>query len=230
MAEMRQCEQCGVAFTPRREHARFCSGRCRVARSRQSPGDLRLPGEPAAAASALQWSVAAMNELAQRLPQAGAWDVPAALAVIGETVWQVTLVDATLVRYHPEAYDGVLAARRPDERRLIEGTMGGLRFVRNRMRSEDDRARFISHRPAGPECCGIGLWTWAPVPVPESAFDALLPTAREWAISRHDAYQGFLAGHRVEETFRRATAFLTLAAARAPVTADAAGPAAITGL
>lgn len=221
MAEIRHCEQCGVAFTPRREHARFCSGRCRVARNRRNLGDLDLPAEPPAAATALQWSVAAMNDLAQRLPQAASWDVPAALAVIGETVWQVTLVDATLVRYHPDAYDGVLARREPGERRLIEGTLGGLRFVRNRMRSEDDRARFISCPPDGPEQCGAGRWFWSPVPVPETAFDALLPPAREWAISRHEAYQGFLVGHRVEETFRRATAFLTLAAARAPLAVKA---------
>jgi hypothetical protein len=223
MADLRHCEQCGVAFTPRREHARFCSGRCRVARNRRSLGDPDLPAEPAAAATALQWSVAAMNELAQRVPRAASWDVPAARAVIGETVWQITLVDATLVRYHPDAYDGVLAARQDPERRLIEGTMGGLRFVRNRMRSADDRARFIGCPPAGPECRAASPWTWAPVAVPESAFDALLPPAREWAISRHQAYQGFLVGHRVEETFRRATGFLTLAAARSPMPAEVTG-------
>src|SRR5580698_9292808 len=137
MADMRQCEQCGVPFRPRREHARFCSGRCRIAWNRGNLGDTALPGEPAAAASALQWSVAAMNDLAQRLPLLADGGQSAALAVIGETGWQVTLVDATLVRYHPDAYDGALAASQPGERRLIEGTLGGLRFVRNRMRSEE---------------------------------------------------------------------------------------------
>jgi len=29
VADSRSCEQCGAAFVPRREHARFCSGECR---------------------------------------------------------------------------------------------------------------------------------------------------------------------------------------------------------
>jgi hypothetical protein len=45
--------------------------------------------------------------------------------VIGEAVWWVTIVDATLVRHHLDVYDGALAARPPAERRLIEGTLGG---------------------------------------------------------------------------------------------------------
>ena len=34
VTDSRNCEQCGVLFTPRREHARFCSARCRVAWNR----------------------------------------------------------------------------------------------------------------------------------------------------------------------------------------------------
>ena len=41
-----------------------------------------------------------------------ALDPPQAFAVIREAVWWVTIVDATLVRYHP-AYRQVLAARPP---------------------------------------------------------------------------------------------------------------------
>jgi hypothetical protein len=33
---------------------------------------------------------------------------PRAFAVIGEAAWWVTVVDATLLRYHPEVYDAVL--------------------------------------------------------------------------------------------------------------------------
>ena len=36
MAETRQCERCGKAFEPKREHARFCSARCRVAWNREN--------------------------------------------------------------------------------------------------------------------------------------------------------------------------------------------------
>jgi hypothetical protein len=35
MTEIRNCEQCGAQFEPRREHARFCSALCRITRNRQ---------------------------------------------------------------------------------------------------------------------------------------------------------------------------------------------------
>ena len=107
VGDIRNCEQCGTSFVPRREHARFCSARCRVAWNREHMGDL------AAEASALQWSITAMSEITQRLPQMRVWDRARALAVIGEAVWWVTIVDATLFRHHPQAYDGVLAGQAP---------------------------------------------------------------------------------------------------------------------
>ena len=61
--------------------------------------------------SALQWSITAMSDTTERLPRVRAWDRPRAFAVIGEAVWWVTIVDATLVRHHPEAYDAVWRAR-----------------------------------------------------------------------------------------------------------------------
>ena len=39
MAETRTCEQCGRLFEPRREHARFCTARCRVAWNRENMSD-----------------------------------------------------------------------------------------------------------------------------------------------------------------------------------------------
>src|SRR5580693_2598508 len=200
MVAFRQCELCGAPFLPRREHARFCSGQCRVSWSRRGPGlaaDTAEPAAPAAAASALRWSVTAMNDLVQRLPvtaggvrAAGEAQAAGALAVVGEAVWQVTMVDATLVRYHPEAYDRVLAARPTVARGLVEGTLAGLRFVRNRMRGASDRAAFISCRTAR----GAATLTWRPAPVPESSLAALLPPAREWAVTRYESYQEFLVG------------------------------------
>jgi hypothetical protein len=217
MAGSRRCEQCGTSFTPRREHARFCSGPCRVAWGRarlDAPGDDPSRDQDPPSASALQWSVSAMSDLMRQLP-AAACGTTAGRAVISEAVWQVTMVDATLVRYHPEAYDRVLAARPTVARGLVEGTLAGLRFVRNRMRGASDRAAFISCRTAR----GAATLTWRPAPVPESSLAALLPPAREWAVTRYESYQEFLVGQPVAETFARAAGFLTAVAAAAPAVA-----------
>lgn len=50
--------------------------------------------------TALGWSVAAMADSVQRLRLARSLDLPQAIAVISEAVWWVTIVDATIVRYH----------------------------------------------------------------------------------------------------------------------------------
>ena len=107
MADIRDCEQCGTSFVPRREHARFCSARCRAAWNREHVGD------PKAGASALVWSITAMSDTTDRLTRVRAADRPRAFTVISEAVWWVTMVDATLVRHHPDAYDGVLAGQSP---------------------------------------------------------------------------------------------------------------------
>ena len=161
-ADIRNCEQCGTSFVPRREHARFCSARCRAAWNREHVGD------PAAGASALAWSITAMSDATDRLSRVRAWDRPRAFAAIGEAVWWVTIVDATLVRHHPDAYDAVMAGQAPAQRRLVEGTLAGLRFVRNRIGDEADLAEFIEPGKAGPGA-GQGRitgWTWKPVPEP----------------------------------------------------------------
>jgi hypothetical protein len=69
MADIRNCEQCGTSFVPRREHARFCSARCRAAWNREHMGDLK------AGASALRWSITAMIDTTERLPKARAGDL-----------------------------------------------------------------------------------------------------------------------------------------------------------
>ena len=137
MADIRNCEHCDALFAPRREHARFCSARCRVAWNREHLGDLK------AGASALQWSITAMTATAERLPRIRAADLPRAFTVIGEAVWWVTIVDATLVRHHPDAYDRVMTAQTPTQRQRVEETLAGLRFVRNRIGDEADLAEFI---------------------------------------------------------------------------------------
>ena len=113
MADTRNCEQCGTSFAPRREHARFCSARCRVAWNRHNASD------PPAETGALDWSIIAMRETTDRLFRADAWDRAHGFAAISEAVWWVTMVDATLMRYHPDVYSGVLghqaAAPRPSQ-------------------------------------------------------------------------------------------------------------------
>ena len=210
MADIRNCERCGTSFVPRREHARFCSARCRIVWNREHMGDLKAGG------SALQWSSSAMSDATERLPRARTLERPRAFAVIGEAVWWVTIVDATLVRYHPDAYDSVMMGQTPAQRQLVEGALAGLRFIRNRIGDEADLAEFIEPAKAGPGA-GEGRitgWTWKPVPEP--ALTALSPRGRAWEMTRYQAYQAHLAGHTIGETFGRAAEFLKLAAANEP--------------
>jgi len=195
---------------PRREHARFCSSGCRVAWNREHGGD------PAVKVSALQWSITGMSDTTERLAGVNASDRPQAFALLGEAVWWVTIVDATLVRYHEETYDAVMADQTPAEGRLIEGIFAGLRFVRNRIGDEVDLAKFI-----GPDAPGPGLgegpvtgWTWKSAPEP--ALASRSPRARSWETRRYRAYQAALVGHTIGEVFGRAVAFLELTAANAP--------------
>jgi hypothetical protein len=206
VAETRNCEQCGVVFTPRREHARFCSARCRVAWNRQNAS-----GTPADS-GALDWAVTAMRDTTGRLLRAGGWDRADGFAVISEAVWWVTMVDATLVRYRPDVYSGLLAGQEPAQRRVTEDLFGGLRFVRNRMGYDADHADFVQPLDPGPGAAAPRLagWTWRSVPEP--ALVTLTPRGREWELTRYRAYQAQLAGHPVGETFTQAVAFLRLVA------------------
>src|SRR6266704_906052 len=174
VTDSRNCEQCGVLFAPRREHARFCSARCRVAWNRLNASDTPAEG------GALGWTITAMRETIDRLLRARGWDRPHAFAVISEAVWWVTMVDATLVRYHPDAYDGVLADDDAAERRVTEDTFAGLRFVRNRMGYDADPADFIQPLDPRPGAAvpRIAAWTWRSLPEP--ALTSLTPRGREW--------------------------------------------------
>jgi hypothetical protein len=234
MAETKACERCGAVFEPKREHARFCSARCRVAWNRESwnrvnqdqqkwgsenweqGGDAVQP----ALARPLDWAIIAMRDTTERLGKVRASDRPQAFAVIGEAVWWVTIVDATLVRYHPDAYDNALTSLPAARRRLTEGTFAGLRFVRNRMGYYADHADFIQPRRSddGDGDTPISDWTWKPLPEPP--VESLPPRGQEWEMSRYLEYQDRLAGHTIGETFDRAAAFLVLASAAAEVSAD----------
>jgi hypothetical protein len=199
MADVRDCEQCGTAFAPRREHARFCSVGCRMAWNREHATDA------AAAAAALGWSVAAMTEATERVARAAELDLPHAVAVISEAVWWITIVDATLVRYHEDTYDDMLAGQPLPRQQLTEETLAGLRFVRNQMGYRLDPAGFIQAAPRRPGDGGTA-WIWNPVPEPQ--FASLSSRGREWEVTRYRAYKARLAGRDVVETFELATGFL----------------------
>jgi hypothetical protein len=210
VGEDRNCEQCGASFTPRREHARFCSARCRVAWNRAARS-----GKAPAEASALEWAITAMRDSTQRLPRAKDLDRPRAFAVISEAVWWVTIVDGTLVRYHPQAYDRELRSHPAAERDLIEETLAGLRFVRNQMGQDVDHIDFIRPKAAarGTRHGHVRAWTWNQMPEP--ACSSQSPRGHEWELSRYRAYTSRLAGQAVGQTFRVATEFLIDASARA---------------
>ena len=209
MEDTRTCEQCGNVFTPRREHARFCSAACRVGWNRENSGD------PEAWASALDWSITAMREVMQRLASGKPRTREQGFTVISEAVWWVTLVDATLVRYHHQAYESVMRAQAPAGRRVVEGTFAGFRFVRNRMGFHADPADFIQPQEShSGHDHGITAWTWRSLPEP--ALRSLPPRGQVWEMRRYWAYEAQLAGHPIGETFGRATAFLTLVSADPP--------------
>lgn len=205
MTDSRECAQCGGLFVPRREHARFCSARCRVAWNRLNTG---VPGT---GDDVLDWSVTAMRDTTDRLLHACSQDRSACHALISEAVWWSTMVDATMVRYHPDAYAAALARRDLADRRGIEKTFGGLRFVRNRMGIKADPEDFLEPADGRPGE-QVANWTWKHVPRP--GLSDLAPRARAWEQARHQAYQAQLAGQRVGGTFSLAASFLAEAAER----------------
>jgi hypothetical protein len=208
VTETRCCEECGTSFVPLREHARFCSAGCRVAWNRQNRND------QAAEECALDWSGAAMLDATQRLARERVPGRRHAYVIISEAVWWVTIVDATLVRYHPDTYDAVLAAQPAAERGLTEGTLAGLRFVRNEMGYYTDHSDFVqpSDDPDGRQGRGapVSGWTWRPLPGP--GLTQLPPPRQEWEMARYREYQAHLAGRTMGEVFGRAASFLALAA------------------
>jgi hypothetical protein len=175
-------------------------------------------GDSAADSGALAWSIGAMGEVTERLAKVGAWDPARVFGAVSEAVWWVTIVDATMVRYYPDSYDEVLADRPAEQRKAIEETLTGLRFVRNQMGC--GQVDFVRAPAAGdePAATGITGWTWLPLPRPSLA--GALPRGRAWEMRRYRAYQARLADHTLAETFGRAACFLGEAAAEAVPAAD----------
>ena len=172
--------------------------------------------------SALDWSLAAMCEATGRLSRVQAWDRPRVCWAVGDAVWWVTIVDATLVRYHPVAYDCVLARRATAEPWLIEDTLAGLRYVRNRMGSDVHQVDFVCPCASQLDPGQRGVYTWTWTSLPEPALASLPPRGQIWEMTRYRAYEAQLAGHRVGDTFTQAAGFLRLAVARAVSVTDVA--------
>lgn len=208
MAELRECAQCGAPFAPRREHARFCSTACRMTWNAERNGPDTAP------LVAIDWSVTALTESVSRFAWAGSWDLSRASVAASETVWWITLLDATLVRYHRQEYETTLDAEPPEERRKTEETLAGLRFVRNMLGLSVDPAAFI-HRPRE-----SGDWIWTPQPEPR--LENRPDTSRDWEMSRYRSYQVRLSGRDVIRSFDRCAAFLEQVAAVVTAAEDAA--------
>ena len=205
---IRRCCQCGTIFAPRREHVRFCSPRCRVGWNRDHSTDA------AAEERALEWSLTGMRQAIGRLTADRPAAQPDAPGVIAEAVWWVTIIDARLIRQYLGIYDAVLAIHGSSRRPMIEGTLAGLRFVRNQMSEDLREAGFIESPEPAEECDSVlGTWQWAHLTEPD------LPPSpahgQPWELTRYQAYEQWLARTSVGLVFQRAAGFLKLAASRA---------------
>jgi hypothetical protein len=114
-----------------------------------------------------------MHDAVERLAREQPPDQAQGFEMISDAVWRVTLVDATLVRYHHRAYEAVMRAQDPAARQAVEGTLAGLRFVRNQMGYHADPAEFIqpghgrpgpvmAPRPGGGDPCRNQRWHRSP--------------------------------------------------------------------
>jgi len=65
-----------------------------------------------------------MGDAARELGETRGMNLPQAVAVVSEAVWWVTMVHATVVRHHANAYDRVLTGLDPSWRRAAEETLG----------------------------------------------------------------------------------------------------------
>jgi len=177
-------------------------------------------GHASVSTAALDWSLTAMAEATSRLARirmlggSPALDAQHAAVAVSDATWWVTIVDATMVRYHPDSYDATLDALPADKQDEIEQTLAGLRFVRNQMGIHLDPAAFIhvTHR-AGAEGEPELALTWNKLELPTSG--SLSPSGQEWERGRYLAYQERLAGRGVARTFTQAAGFLRHAAGNA---------------
>jgi hypothetical protein len=193
---------------PRREHARFCTPGCRVSWNRDHLTDA------AAEERALEWSLTGMRDAIERLAVDRPSDQSAASGAVAEAVWWVTIIDARLIRQYMDLYDAVLAAHVVSHQPMIEGTLAGLRFVRNQLGADLPQAGFIEPPAAARDGEAVtGAWRWAHLIEPD--LSAAPAHVQPWEMTRYQAYEQWLAGTSVSQVFHRAASFLNLAAGRA---------------
>jgi hypothetical protein len=141
-------------------------------------------------------------------------DLTAAFEAIAEAVWWVTIIDARLIRQYMDLYDAVLTAHARAQQTMIEGTLAGLRFVRNQMGEDLTQTSFVEPpATAGDSEAVTAAWRWARPP--DSDLTGLPAHVQPWEMTRYRAYGRWLAGTTVRLVFQRAAAFLDLAASRA---------------
>jgi hypothetical protein len=173
--------QCGTSFTPRREHARFCSPRCRVAWNRHNACDPRPRPAP--------WTGPS--------PRCG--KPPAAPGGHRLGPGQRVRRDqrGRVVGHHSRRHLDAVSPGHPRPRPAVRAEPDGLRHRPRRL------------QPAAPALAASRPRPGGQYPNPRSDRSR---RAREWEMTRYRAHQAQLAGQPVGATFRRATAFLRLAA------------------
>ena len=105
-----------------------------------------------------------------------------------------------------------MAGQGAPRRRLIEGTLAGLRFVRNRTGDEADLADFIEPRKPAP---AKGVSRAGNGGRYRTELASLPPPGQAWEM-RCQAHQAHLSGHNIAERFGLAAEFLKLATAATP--------------
>jgi len=152
---------------------------------------------------ALDWSVKAMNEAADRINKVAASDLPRAFAAIGEAVWWITIVNDTLRHTHRAAYEqaAVLTSPGPAD------TLNGLRSVRNRIGHKVDLVDFLQPVASRQWSADdrITAWAWRTVPPPEQ--DGRTNRQHQRDLELHQAYQRALANQNIWQPFTLAQGF-----------------------
>jgi hypothetical protein len=155
----------------------------------------------------LRWSISAMNGSIDRLYKATGTDLPEAVAIVTETVWWVTLVEASIQRSSQAAYNHALLSLGPADRRAAEGTFVGLRFIRNWLGTHADPASFIQpERDDDGDQAPVAAWTWTLLPTPE--LGKVSARDRHADAVRYRDYSTRLAGKPIGETITSAVTFL----------------------
>jgi hypothetical protein len=156
-------------------------------------------------ATALDWSMKALNDATDRVNKIAASDLPRAFAAIGEAVWWVTIVNDGLRHNYRAAYEQAATLTSPDP----AGTLNGLRSVRNRIGHKVDLVDYIQP-VASREWSADGrvtAWAWQPVAPPEQGDRSGAQHRRDAEL--HRAYERELASKNIWQPFMLATGFFS---------------------